>query len=1468
MTQPLTDAQLGIWYAHQLDPSGTGYQGAQYVDIDGPVEVPAFVAAVHRAVEETGTLRVTFADGPHGPVLTADTSAWRVEVTDLQGADDPRAAAHARMAADLARPVDLSHGPLFTQALYVLGPRRFLWYQRAHHIVMDGYGHALVTRRVAELYARPDLPARPFTGQGAMLEADAGYAGSPAQDADRAYWLEHLRGLPAPPPTIAGRTASVPGNFHRRTLVLPSDAADGLVRAAGDSAAHFSPALIAGVAAYLSRTTGARDVVLGLPTPGRAGASAQAFAGTASNIVPLRVRVDGSQTLPELTAEVSGAVWRSLRRQRYRFEHLRRDLRTGDAVFGPLVNVLPFHRDLRFGEHPATVHGLAHGPVFDLSFSCVTDRAVRDRVRIDLDANPALYTPSDLVGHSRRFPAFLASLAQGTPIATAPLGTSGEAVLLAPVPPAEERGQVPGVHALIAAHVAETPDAVAVISSDGSLTYRELDERAGRLADRLRARGARPGTLVALSLARTTRLPVALLAVLKTGAAYLPVDPAYPADRIRFMLRDAAPVLLLTDDTGRLETPVPTLSLDEHDEHDGHDGHDGQAAATAVTPTPPGAAAYVIYTSGSTGTPKGVVVSAAAMAEFVHWAVTELGTRRLRHVLAATSLNFDVSVFELFAPLAAGGTVELVPNLLALAERPWKGSLLSGVPSAVAGLLQQTATPFDAETVVLAGEALPAALVAGLRERLPECEILNLYGPTEATVYATAWRAPDDPGARPLIGRPLAARRAYVLDSVLRPVPPGTEGELYLAGAGVADGYLGRPALTAQRFLADPFGRPGERMYRTGDLVRRNADGDLDYLGRLDDQVKIRGFRIEPGEVEAALACCPGVTAVAVVAREDATGHKQLVAYLVGTASGSEVRAHATGALPRHLVPAAFVTLDELPLSPNGKLDRAALPAPDFHGPAGPAGSSTPRDEREAAVQQAFRDALGLTDVGLDDDFFELGGHSLSATQVIARVRVALGADVSLRILFDHPTVSALAAALPSGTVPAPAPAALDRDTIPLSPGQRRLWFIDQLAGPSYTVPWAVRLTGHVDHGLLREALADTAARHEALRTVYPETDGEPRQRITDRVPDLLVRRIEPAALDEAVHAELGTGWQLAERPPVRVVLFETGPDDAVLLVAAHHIALDGWSLGLLARDLSTAYDARGGGRAPDWEPVTPYSEYAMRERARDLTGQISYWRERLKGLPDCVDLPVDRPRPALANAEGAEARFTLDAETVSRARTVAAGAGASLFMVLHAALAALLTRLGAGTDVPIGAVVAGRTHPSYEDTIGCFVNTLVLRTDTSGNPAFGDLLASVRDADLADYAQQDIGFDQVVEATRPARSPAHHPLFQTMLSLRNTPPATLRLPGVRATPLPVALPSVKFDLTFQLAETGAGPIEGRLQYRTDLFEEETARALTERFTRFLAAVVADPARRIGSVDILTDAERRMFPSRAAGRTQ
>ncbi|HZF89585.1 amino acid adenylation domain-containing protein [Streptomyces sp.] len=1462
MTQPLTDAQLGIWYAHQLDPSGTGYQGAQYVDIDGPVDVPALAAAVHRAVQETGTLRVTFADGPDGPVVTRDGSAWRVQVTDLREHDDPHAAAHAWMAADLARPVDLSRGPLFTQALLVLGPRRVLWYQRAHHIVMDGYGHALVTRRVADLYARPALPPARFTGQRAMLDADAAYAASPARDADRAFWLEHLRGLPLPPPTIAGRPAPVPGTFHRHSLTLAPDTADGLVRAAGDSAAHFSPALIAGVAAYLSRMTGAPEVVLGMPAPGRAGAAAQAFAGTASNIVPLRVRVDGARTLPELTAEVARGVWRALRGQRYRFERLRRDLRTGDAVFGPLVNILPFHRGLCFGEHPATVHGLAHGPVFDLSFSCVTDRAARDRLRLDLDANPALYSPSDLAGHGARFPLFLAALAHGAPIGTAPLDTGGAAIAR----PAPRRSRAPEVRAMIAARAAETPDAVAVIGGDDRLTYRELDERATRLAARLRARGARPGTLVALSLARTTRLPVALLAVLKTGAAYLPVDPAYPGDRVRFMLRDAAPVLLLTDGTTRLDTPVPTLTVDETGTAaDARPSTGGPPpAGTEATPVPPQAPAYVIYTSGSTGTPKGVVVPAAAMAEFVHWAVTELGTRRLRHVLAATSLNFDVSVFELFAPLAAGGTVELVPNLLALADRPWKGSLLSGVPSALAGLLQQTATPFGAETVVLAGEALPASLVAELRERLPACEILNLYGPTEATVYATAWRSPADPRTRPLIGRPLEGRRAYVLDAALRPVPPGAEGELYLAGAGIADGYLGRPALTAQRFPADPFGQPGERMYRTGDLVRRTPDGDLDYLGRLDDQVKIRGFRVEPGEVEAALAGCPGVTAAAVVAREDPAGHKQLVAYVTGTASGAEVRAHAAAVLPRHLVPAAVVSLDALPLNPNGKLDRAALPAPDLRGSGGPGAA---RDEREAAVRQVFEDVLGVPDVGPDDDFFALGGHSLSATRVITRLRAALGTDVSLRTLFDHPTVSALAAALPAPAAAVPARAVAQGGAIPLSPGQRRLWFLDQLGGPSYTVPWAVRLTGPVDREVLRQALADTAARHEALRTVYPETGGEPCQRVTDAVPGLAVRRIEPAALDEAVRAELATRWQLAERPPVRAVLFETGPDDSVLLVVAHHIALDGWSLGLLGRDLSTAYGARSAGRAPDWPPVTPYGEYALRERARDLTAQTRYWRDRLAGLPDCVDLPLDRPRPAVASTEGAEARFTLDAATVTGARKLAAGAGASLFMVLHAALAALLSRLGAGTDVPIGTVVAGRTHPSYEDTVGCFVNSLVLRTDTSGNPAFADLLASVRDADLADYAHQDVGFDQVVEATRPARSPAHHPLFQTMLSLRNTSAATLRLPGVRATPLPVALPSVKFDLTFQLAETEAGGIDGRLQYRTDLFEADTARALTERFGRFLAAVVADPTRRIGSVDILTDAERRMFPSRPAGRT-
>ncbi|MGP4092178.1 amino acid adenylation domain-containing protein, partial [Streptomyces sp. KR55] len=773
-------------------------------------------------------------------------------------------------------------------------------------------------------------------------------------------------------------------------------------------------------------------------------------------------------------------------------------------------------------------------------------------------------------------------------------------------------------------------------------------------------------------------------------------------------------------------------------------------------------------------------------------------------------------------------------------------------------------------TLVVAGEASSADLVGrwstGRR-------MINAYGPTETTVCATM-SAPLNGGHRPPIGLPIANMRTYVLDGRLRPVPVGVPGELYLAGAGVARGYLNRPALTADRFVACPFGAPGERMYRTGDLVERRADGTLVYLGRTDDQVKVRGHRVELGEIESALTAQPEVAQAAVVTRADRPG--QIIAYVVPSGAaddslGADLRGRLTGRLPSFMVP-AVVVLSVLPLTPNGKLDRRALPVPEFGAVAGRA----PRTPVEEVLCGLFAEVLGVSRVGIDDGFFDLGGHSLLATRLVSRVRSVLGVELPLAALFDAPTVAGLA-----GRVEAPESGAARRvlvrrerpEVVPLSFAQQRLWFLNRLQGVDalYNMPVVLRLRGELDRAALRLAVGDVVARHEALRTVFPDTDGRARQVALDTwdVP-LPVVDTDEQALPELLREAAGAGFDLARELPLRVTLFSLGEREHVLALVMHHIAGDGWSMGPLAHDLGTAYAARHDGRVPDWQPLpVQYADYALWQRellgAEDDPGslaheQLEYWRTALAGLPEELDLPTDRPRPLAASHVGGRVTVDWDAELHRYLVEFARGSSASAFMVVQAALAVLLSRLGAGEDIPIGTPVAGRTDEALDDLVGFFANTLVLRTDVSGGPTFREVLARVRATDLAAYAHQDVPFERLVELVNPARSRARHPLFQVLLAFQNTPEVTLRLPGLSVETAGLDVGVAKFDLSLNIQERHddqrPGGIGGTLEYNGDLFDRGSAAAIAARLERTLRALLADPDRPVDRVDILDEDER------------
>ncbi|MDT5035289.1 MAG: hypothetical protein QOE03_474, partial [Micromonosporaceae bacterium] len=1024
--------------------------------------------------------------------------------------------------------------------------------------------------------------------------------------------------------------------------------------------------------------------------------------------------------------------------------------------------------------------------------------------------------------------------------------------------------------------VRATPDATAVRCADEQLTYRQLDAAADRLAGRLIDRGAGCDRLVVIALPRSVDMLVALWGVLKAGAAYLPLDLTLPAARVTALLDEARPVCAVTTATAadRLPDGMPWLTVDTRTPA----LPDEPTTSPRDTGLLPDHLAYTVFTSGSTGRPKAVAVTHANVAALLDWAVGELGRDRFTAVLATTSLSFDVSVFDTVLPLLAGGQVRILPDVLALADTSYPGSLLCTVPSAMAALLARGVAP-RVGMLALAGEALPADLVRQLRRVAPGTSVANIYGPTEATVYATAWH--DDGRvlqSDPPIGRPLRHTRAYVLDRWLRPTPIGVAGDLYLVGAGVARGYLHRSSRSAESFVACPFG-DGERMYRTGDVVRWTADGHLEYLGRTDDQVKVRGFRVELGEVAAVLRSHADIADATATVRPDAQAGHRLIAYVAPrphtTLDTAAILAWVAERLPAYSVP-ALVVVAALPRTASGKVDRAQLPAPQD--PAAPAGQR-PRDETEAALCDLIADLLERPTVGVDDDFFQLGGHSLLAMRLTGRIRAALGVDVGVRAVFEAPTVAQLVRLIRvADTAPRPPLVARPRPSrLPVSSAQRRLWFLHRLDGQSgvNNIGMAVRLVGGLDVEALRTALRDVTQRQESLRTVFVEVDGEPCQVVLD--PDEVrldapVVEAAPADLDAALAHIMTEPFDLATDPPLRVGLWRESPDVHVLVLVLHHIAADGWSLAPLARDVVSAYAARAAGHPPRWQPLpVQYADYALWQR--DLLGgddpdglasrQLAFWTRTLDALPDTLPLPADRPRPAHASHRAGLVEFVLEPSLVQAVRRLAQHADVSVFMVLHAALVALLSRLGAGVDVPVGSPVAGRTDAAVDDVVGFFVNTVVLRADVSGDPTFAQLLARVREVDLAAFAHADVPFERLVEALQPARSLARHPLFQVLLNLQNNVDAQVTLPAIDVSVQRLSGGVSPYDLKWSLGGQGAagvaaGAMAGALEYASDLFTPETARALVSRYTRILTAAVTDPTRRIADLGLLDDSERQL----------
>ncbi|GAA2442210.1 non-ribosomal peptide synthase/polyketide synthase [Streptomyces glaucus] len=1511
---PLTPLQEGMLF-HRLvgDDDGDVYVDQAALLLDGVADPHALALAWQRVTDRTPALRtsVVWEDVPV-PLQVVHRDV-RVPVTHLDWRDtDPaeRAERLARLRADdLARGIDLGTAPLMRLTLVRLPDARLHLLWTSHHLILDGWSLAQVLTEVTEEYAaltagsEPAPPARrPF---GDYVRWLAGQDTAAARE----HWSRVLDGFAAPTPLPADRPLR--GTHRARSAAVHtaalSDTASAALAATARHAGLTVNTVVQGAwALLLARYSGEADVVFGTTVSGRPDdlPGAESMVGMFINTVPTRVRVDRRQTA---SAWLRGLQRAQAESRRFAAVSLAELTALSDVPSGtPLFHTMVAFENYPFDEARTAGSGVRLVDVTSrdaTNYPLVLRAYQGERLGFDLAYDPGLFDAATVRALADRLRLLLTEIAAGPdrPLRALAWTTAEERRTLTGRDGAAHGRPAETLVDLFEAQAARTPGATAVTCGADRLDYAALDAAAGRLAHRLAEAGAGPERHVALALPRSTDLVVAILAVLKTGAAYLPIDPKLPDERIARLLADAAPVTVVTTarTAGRAAgAGVPVLVLDDAAVRADLARRPADGLPAGRRPLPENAA-YTIYTSGSTGRPKGVVVPHANVVRLFTRTRPWFGFDEHDVWTLFHSYAFDFSVWELWGALLHGGRLVVVPDDVARSPEDFlrlladeRVTVLNQTPSAFYPLIRADAAHPEVSarlalrTVVFGGEALDVTRLADWYARHPDTapRLVNMYGITETTVHVTHApldRATAAAGTAGPIGTGIPDLRVHVLDDDLAPLPPGAVGEMYVAGQGLARGYLGRPGLTATRFLADPFGAPGERMYRTGDRARRRADGTLEYLGRADQQVKIRGYRIEPGEIEAALHTHPGVGAAAVGVYEDAAGTRRLVAHVVGADGhtgpppAAELRAHLERLLPAHMVPAAYVPMAALPLTANGKLDRRALPAPGPDGFAAGADRTAPRTPAERAVAAAWTDVLDTDEVGAGDDFFALGGDSILAVRVTSRLRAAFGPDVSPRLLFTHPRLADLAAALgdpdphrAADSIPAAAPDA----PAPLSYAQQRLWFLDRFEPGSteYTTLSVLRLRGRLDEAALRAALDGLVARHEALRTTFAEQDGQARQIVHPPYPvDPPVDDLTgagPGALDALLEREAATPFDLARGPLLRARLARLAADEHVLVLAVHHIVTDGWSVAVLGRDLAELYTAAHENRAPRLPELrVRYADYAVWQRARaDLAEkQLAHWRGALEGLTP-LELPTDRPRPAVRARDGALVTFHLPAELTERLRATGRDADATLYMTLLTACKVLLARWADQEDVAVGTVTAGRERSELHDVVGMFVNTLVLRSRIRPGLTFRRLLGEVRTTVLEAFAHQEVPFERLVDALQPERDTSRTPLFQVMVALHNLGAQAPALPGLDVEPVTPPVRTATYDLALDFVERDGG-VTGYLEYDTGLFDASTAERLAARLRLLLEAAAEDPDRAVGALPLMTGAERRRVLQQGQG---
>lgn len=1507
---PLASPQREIWFDQLLHCNVPLYNIGGYMRIVGCVDAKRFEQAVAHLVQKHDVLRTVLMgvrDEDGLPMQAyAENLRIAVAVHDFSASEDPHAAAMEWMQQRFQEPFDLCGAPLFRYAFLKISPGCCYGFCLFHHLIADGWTIALLARSLADIYTaleakQPvDLQAPSYLE---FVADDRVYFGSPACKIDRQYWLQKFS-TPYEPLFAARRQNGVAqhtASSQCSTLPLTREWYDRLIALARKNCVTTFHVILGALYVYFVRTAQCDELVVGLPVLNRRNAASKATAGLFVGISPARFEFGVCLSFGDLLQAIGRELKENYRHQRFPIGELSRALGRVDAVGRALFDLsVSYERqdyESNFGAARGSAVALqnAHQQVPLTLF--VREFHDNEAVQIDFVYHTAYFDGDEIEAIQKRFVSIVDFVQQheDASVAAIPLLTAAEiAQTAAWNDTCRAYPSYRSVLELFSQQVERTPQRGAVVCDEQRVSYRKLDEQANRLARFLIERHAvAPDTPVGLCMERSAAMIVGMLGILKAGGAYVPFDPTYPTPRLRDMQDNAGVTVMLTQHkliAGLASTQATLICLNT--DSAAIDSYDADAVARRTVADN---LAYVIYTSGSTGQPKGAAVTHGNLLHST-LARTNYYAAPAGNFLLLSSVAFDSSVAGIFWTLCQGDTLclplEGAHNDLAVLARTIEQQAISRllcIPSLYSMLLDE-ASPGQLQslsTVIVAGEVCPADLVLRHHARLPGASLFNEYGPAEASVWSTVQHCRSGAKERQVpIGRPIDNVQIHLLDEYMEPVPLDVPAELYIGGAGIARGYLHRPDLTAERFLPSPFGNlPGARLYRTGDLARYRADGVIEFLGRRDHQIKIRGQRVELGDVETHLRQHSAIADAVVTGHVDSNGETRVVAYWVASGNArieqEELRRHLAGALPHHMMPACFERLDRLPQNANGKVDRKALPAPDLQ--RSDEGYSAPQTPTEALVAGLWQAVLKRDSVGAHDHFFHAGGHSLLATQLMAKVRKAFNLELPLRTIFEAPTVRALALHIDQRQAERKPDAAVNGEPelakiarngpLPLSFAQQRLWFLDQFetGGAVYNMAGCLRLTGALNVEALAAALSGIVARHEVLRTRYDLLERAAVQEIAAaaNVPfphvDLSVvcasqRETEARRLAEAKAA---LPFDLRCAPLLRARLLRLDRREHWLVLTLHHIAADGWSMGILLRELAALYRAHDAGVSSGL-PALPlqYADFAVWQRAW-LQGaqwelQLGYWRRQLAGAPALLDLPTDHPRPAAQSYRGGRADFALPPALTAQLHVTSRCGDATLFMTLLGAFGILLARYSAQHDICIGTPIANRQRAEIEGLVGCFVNTLVLRLRFGGNPGFAAQLQKVRETALGAYAHQDMPFEQLVEALQPERHLRHAPLFQVMFALQNNAAPVAAFGTLQVQPLAINVPIAKFDLTLSMRE-GAGQLHGAFEYRTDLFEPTTVERMIGHFRTLLGAIAEQPDAPVWLLPLLPAEERELL---------